>query len=241
MYKRSPKYYIIKQALIQMINNEQLLPEQLVPSETKLMQQYDVSRITVRKALEELSVEGYLYKVQGKGTFVKGSPLSQTIEKVRSYTEEIVRLGMAPSRKIIAASLAPADSKRSRALGVNLNDLLYVLKRVYYADDAPLCLTTAYLPQQYFPGIDAIDFAAYSLYDILENRYQCKITRSSLDIEAVAANEDICAYLGLQKRTPILLFRSVTYGMINGKEIPIEYFKTYYLTNKIRYTLEQLR
>ena len=66
MSHSSPKYYIIKQDLIKMINDEILTAGQMVPSESKLMQQYNVSRITARKALEELSNEGYLYRYKVK-------------------------------------------------------------------------------------------------------------------------------------------------------------------------------
>ena len=92
MSHSSPKYYIIKQDLIKMINDEILTAGQMVPSESKLMQQYNVSRITARKALEELSNEGYIYKVQGKGCFVKDNIEVQSLSKICGYTEEITKL-----------------------------------------------------------------------------------------------------------------------------------------------------
>ena len=79
------------------------------------------------------------------------------------------------------------------------------------------------------------------MYNIIEKKYLYKIVRSKLRLEAVSADENVCKYLNVKKGTPLLLFRSITYGKINNKEIPIEYFKTYYLTNKIQYTLEQMR
>ncbi|HCS75651.1 MAG TPA: GntR family transcriptional regulator, partial [Clostridiales bacterium] len=69
--ERVPKYFQLKKAIIRKIEEEEYLPGGLIPSERELMEQYQVSRITVRKAIDELVVEGYLYKIQGKGTYVK--------------------------------------------------------------------------------------------------------------------------------------------------------------------------
>lgn len=241
MAHSSPKYYIIKQDLIKMINDEILTPGQIVPSESKLMQQYNVSRITARKALDELSNEGYLYKVQGKGCFVKNNLEEQSLSKICGYTEEISRLGMQASRKVLTAEIIACFNKRSSELKIPLNSQLFMLKRIYYADNEPICLTTTYLPYHYFEGIEQYDFTKESLYAIIEKKFLCKITRSKLQLEAVSADEDVCKHLNIKKGTPVILFRSITYGKINNQEVPIEYFKTYYLTNKIHYTLEQFR
>lgn len=241
MSHSSPKYYIIKQDLIKMINDEILTAGQMVPSESKLMQQYNVSRITARKALEELSNEGYLYKVQGKGCFVKDNIEEQSLSKICGYTEEITKLGMCVSRKVLNSEIIPCFNKRSNELNIEIDSKLYMLKRIYYANSEPICLTTAYLPYKYFEGIEKYNFEYESLYNIIEKKYLYKIVRSKLRLEAVSADENVCKYLNVKKGTPLLLFRSITYGKINNKEIPIEYFKTYYLTNKIQYTLEQMR
>ena len=90
---------------------------ELVPSERELMAMFQVSRITVRKAVEELEQEGYLYKVQGKGTYVKGDQNSQDLFSITSCTQDVVRLGMTPSRKVVIrqrdlrGQKAPADTQ----------------------------------------------------------------------------------------------------------------------------------
>ena len=62
---RLPKYYLVKKSLVEKIENEEFQPGEPIPSERELMEDYQVSRITIRKAIEELVAEGYLYKVQG--------------------------------------------------------------------------------------------------------------------------------------------------------------------------------
>lgn len=235
------KYYIIKQDIISMINNNKLVAGEAVPSETKLMQKYDVSRITVRKALDDLYNEGYINKIQGKGCYVKNILETLSLSKICGYTEEILRLGMEPSRKVLKSKINICFNKISNELLIPINSKVYELKRVYYADGNPLCLTTAYLPYKYFNGIEKYDFSNNSLYNIIENKYNYKITRSCLNIEAVTADKYISKYIDIKNGSPVLFFRSVTYGEINNNEFPIEYFETYYLTNKICYILEQFR
>lgn len=77
--ERVPKYFTLKKALIQKIEEEEYAPDGPIPSERELMEQYQVSRITVRRAVDELVTGGYLYKVQGKGTYVKSEDYSQNL------------------------------------------------------------------------------------------------------------------------------------------------------------------
>lgn len=148
-----PKYYILKQKLIEKIDQEEFKANELIPSERELIQMYDVSRITVRKAIDELVNEGYLYKVQGKGTYVKADAYSQDLISITSCTEDVVNLGMTPSRTVISASVVEADNKRSRNLELGENEKVFRLERIYYADNEPINHTVTYLPYKLFPEL----------------------------------------------------------------------------------------
>lgn len=236
-----PKYYVIKEDIIKKINKEELKPNQVLPSERELMEEYKVSRITVRKALEELDKEGYIYKIQGKGSFVKGDNLRQGLTKVHSYTEGILQQGMTPSRKILYSSIEKCDKKTSRLLNINIGDSIFVLERIYYADNDPICVTKAMLTYDVFPKIECFDFSNNSLYKILEDFYNLKITRATQTVEAVAASKYIANHLEVKRGYPVLLFKAVTFGRINGSEIPFETFISYYKTDKIKYYIDQVR
>ena len=93
-----PKYYLVKQKIVEMINNEEIGPDGLIPSERELMGIFGLSRITVKKAIDDLVNEGYLYRIQGKGTFVKKDTLDQDLITITSCTQDILKLGMTPSR-----------------------------------------------------------------------------------------------------------------------------------------------
>lgn len=118
--ERVPKYYQLKKKIIHKIEMEEYTPGGLIPSERKLMEQYQVSRITVRKAIDELVVEGYLYKIQGKGTYVKTDDKGNDLFSLVSCTQAVRSMGMTPTRQVIMSQLLPVDRKRARALNLRI-------------------------------------------------------------------------------------------------------------------------
>lgn len=236
-----PKYFTVKRAILEKIDTEELDPGAVLPSEREMMLAHNVSRITVRKAIEELEQEGYVYKVQGKGTFVRGVQKRQDLFSITSCTQDVVRQGMVPTRKVVGSDVVDADNKRLRNLGLAKDEKVFRLSRIYYADGEAINFTTAYLPYKYFPKIEQYDFANASLYETIENDYQAKITRAERSIEAVIAFDETCKYLNVHPGVPLLLFQCVTYGEVKGKECPIETFKSYYRSDKFKFYIDQVR
>lgn len=241
MDDRVPKYYQLKRDLIEKIDNEEFEPKVPIPSERELMEVYQVSRITVRKAIEELVNEGYLYKVQGKGTYVKTDEGGSNLFAITSCTEDVIRLGMQPSKKVVAAEVVKANIKRAKALEITVDDNVCMIGRILYADKEPLNYTLTFLPEKLFPGLIQHSFDKESLYQTLQEEYGVKITKARRTMEAILAKDLIAEYLELKEGAPIMLFRCVTYGIVNGKEIPIENFKCYYRTDKFKFYIDQVR
>jgi len=240
-YDGVPKYHRLKRALVERINEEELVEDQKIPSERILIDEFNVSRITVRKAIDELVNEGYLYKVQGKGTYVKGTKAKQDLFSITSCTRDIIAHGMEPRRKVLNLEVMKTDKKRSRQLEIDPKDNIVLIDRVYYADDLPLNRTIAYLPERYFPKLHEHDFSSQSLYEVLEEEYGVKITRAKRTIEAVLAQGETAKQLQVEEGKPIILFRAVTYGVVNRKEVPIETFKCLYRTDQFKFYIDQIR
>lgn len=241
MEERVPKYYLLKRDLAEKIENEEFPSDTPIPSERELMETYQVSRITVRKAIDELVNEGYLYKIQGKGTYVKSDEKSSDLFAITSCTEDVLRLGMKPSKKVMVAELVLANAKRAKALEITQNDRVFMLGRILFADQEPLNYTIAYLPEKLFPGLERHSFDKESLYQVLQEEYGVKLTKARRTIEAILARDEVAEYLELEEGAPIILFRCVTYGIINGKEVPVENFKCYYRTDKFKFYIDQVR
>lgn len=236
-----PKYFTVKNSILKMLDSGELEANAPLPSERELMLSHDVSRITIRKAIEELEQEGYVYKIQGKGTFVKGDQKRQNLISITSCTEDVKRQGMTATRKVLFNCIIDADRKRQSRLQLIEGDKVFNMARIYYADGEPINHTTVYLPYKLFPGIEAYDFSQCSLYGVLEEDYGVKITRAERTLEAVLAYEDICRYLNVNAGVPLILFNCVTYGEIKGREYPIENFKCYYHSDRFKFYIDQVR
>jgi GntR family transcriptional regulator len=235
------KYNALKNYILEMIDREEYAIDQSIPSERNLIDRFGISRITIRKALDELVNEGYLYRVQGKGTFVKGHDLKQDLFNFASCTQDIIDHGMTPSRKVIQAKVETCRADTSRILGIASDEKVFVLERVYYANYDPINCTLTYLPYRYFPDIEQFDFEKESLYNVLETRYRVKLVRATRALEARLALQDMAEQLRLHEGAPLLYFEAVTYGILDGKEVAIEMFRSHYRTDKFKFYINQVK
>lgn len=236
-----PKYYRLKKDLIAMINQEVFSPNQQIPTEKELGEKYNVSRITVRKAIDELVNEGYLYRIQGKGTYVKSEERNRDLFSITSCTEDIERMGMTPSRELVSQELIDADKKRQNILRLSEGEQVLLVGRVYYADAEPINYTLSYINHNLFPGIERISFREASLYDAIEHKYNTKIIHAVRTLEAVTVDEEIAEKLHMKKGDPVLLFHATTFCEKDGKEFPFETFKCYYRSDKFKFYIDQVR
>jgi GntR family transcriptional regulator len=239
--EKVPKYYALKNYILEMIDREEYAIEQAIPSERTLIEQFGISRITIRRAIDVLVNEGYLYRLQGKGTYVKGDKVKQDLFMITSCTQDIINHGMTPSRKVIQSHVGACRADTARILQIGSEEQVFTLERVYYANFEPLNCTLTILPYKYFPGIEKSDFAKESLYDVLEKKYGVRISKATRSLEARLALEDMAQKLDLHAGAPLLLFEAVTYGLVEGKEVPIEVFESHYRTDKFKFYINQIR
>lgn len=236
-----PKYFILKEQIIKMIDNEEIKAEELIPSERELMGNYNLSRTTVRKAIDILVNEGYLYKVQGKGTYVKGQKFTQGLINLTSCTEEIKSHGLKPESKVIHAGIETANKRIEKYFNSKSEEKFFFTERVFYGDGYPINVTKSYIPYRLIPEIEKYDFSKSSLYKVLDEEYNIKILRANRTIEAVLAYDEVAKLLDIEEGKPILFFKGWVYGMVNGKETIVEFFKTYYRSDRSKFFIEQRR
>lgn len=241
MAARVTKYYVLKDYILEMIDREEYAVDQVIMSERSLTEHFGISRITVRKAIDELVNEGYLYRIQGKGTFVKGHNIKQDLFNITSCTQDIIDRGMIPSRKVIVSKVEICRPDVARMLGIGPEEKVFILERVYYANFAPINCTYTILPYRYFPEIEKIDFAKESLYKVLETKYGVRITKATRTFEARLALQDMADKLELHEGAPLLCFEAVTYGLIEGREVAIETFRSHYRTDKCKFYINQVK
>ncbi|PHV69412.1 transcriptional regulator [Sporanaerobium hydrogeniformans] len=237
----TPRYYQLKNIIIDMIENEEIGVDECIPSEPKLMQTYNLSRTTVRKAIDELVNEGYLYKKQGKGTFVKGRGFEQGLIKLSGCSEDIRRYGLEPKPYVLRAEIEKPSKKVAKMLGISQDEEVFYMERVIYGDDIPINKNKSYIPYQFFKGIEKIDFSQESLYKVLEKDYGAVIKRAIRTVEAILASEEIALQLKIKEGAPVMLFKGQVYAQMQGKEAIIEYFEAIYRSDQFQFYIEQHR
>lgn len=232
------KYEKIKQELLQKIENHELKENQVIPSENMLCAQYNVSRITVRKAIDELVYEGCLYRIKGKGCFVREREKNE-LSHIYSYTEAIIHQGKTPSKKLISLEKEKADADTAKRLHISKGDEVYRVKNLYLADERPYCLNTSILPEKYFPRLECFNLGENSLYEILKNFYNLSITRVQQNLIATEGTEEVNDYMRLETKKPLLKINATSYCLHDDNEIAFELYESYLLTDILSYSVEK--
>lgn len=165
-----PKYAQIKALLLSEIRSGQLAPGEKIPTEPQLCEQFGVSRITVRRAIEELVDDGYLLKKQGKGTFVRTHKIDRRVEYVMGFTESLTKAGYKPSSKVLECRLIHAEKWITEQLGDQSAEDVVYLKRLRMADNQPVMEENNYFPADRFGFLMHEDLSG-SLYDLLERKH----------------------------------------------------------------------
>nr|PZN38214.1 MAG: phosphonate metabolism transcriptional regulator PhnF [Bacillota bacterium] len=232
-----PLYYQIMRWLLEQIEAGHLKAGDRIPSERELTEQFQVSRMTVRQALRELEAQGYLERVQGKGTYVSIPKVEQPLLALTSFTEDMHRRGMTPGSVLLRAGTIPAGRRCARALGISETEPVVRLERLRLADGKPMALEVTHLPADLCPGILDADLTG-SLYQLLAERYGVVLARATQTLEAVSATGREARLLGVREGAPLLLMERITRDR-EGRAV--EYVRSLYRGDRYRFSTEMLR
>ncbi|MEK3889202.1 GntR family transcriptional regulator [Bacillus sp. FSL K6-3431] len=232
-------YYIVKMSIMKKIQiNEYEVGEKL-PTEMELCEEYGVSRTTIRIALQQLALEGRVYKLQGKGTFVAKPKIQQSLTTFeKGFASQMIEQGYEPKTEIIDLQVIPADASLADHLQIKENDPVHRLTRVRYANDEPLFYAISYIPWHFAPGlVNDEEECKRSLYQLLQEKYQLKIHKTIEEIEPILASKTISSYLNVSEGTPVLSLETITYNM---EHIPIEFSESVFRGDRSKFTVERI-
>jgi GntR family transcriptional regulator len=218
-YSSTPKHAQLRETLRKQIGS--LQPDQPIPSEHELCAQYDVSRITVRKALADLIHEGLLYTVQGKGTFVAARKFRiEWAHEMAGFHADMARRGLQVKVRVLEQAIVAADQRVAEELNLRLGDPVVKIVRLRFVDDQPFDIATNYTPWVVFPGLEKEDVARGSIYALIRTKYNVQIDHGVRLVEAVACSPDDARLLHIKAGAPLLLIHNTMHDARNG---PVEY------------------
>lgn len=205
-------YYQVKQIIIKNIKNGEWPVNSKIPTELELCKMFGVSRITVRQALAQLEKEGFLYRKQGKGTFVTTPKLEQRLSRFYSFSEEIKKMGLEPSTIVIDFSLIQANEDISSRLNIKPESLVFAIKRLRLADNEPFAIEISYIPHDIASGITRKEIEENGLYATLRDNYGIVPKQAVESFEAVLMGNEEAKYLKAGSKAPALRLERSTYA-----------------------------
>lgn len=196
-------------------------PGEQLPTELDLSRQYAMNRHTIRAALQELELNGYLFRVRGRGTFVARRKIPYAIHPGTSFTGSLEKLGLHGTVTLHRAHVLPSESAVAAALDIPEGSEVVQLEILRLIEQIPACLTTSYLPAARFDGLADAAPGMVSLYALLRGRYGVKqINRTWSEIEAAMPDAHDRELLHMPLHMPVLLTRSL---VLDESRSPIEF------------------
>jgi len=192
-----PLYLRLQIAMRDAIHARTLMPDRALPPERDLAKELNVSRITLRKALDGLEREGLLTRRRGAGTFV-ASRLEKSFAKLTSFSEDMRSRGRKPASKWLSRTSGLVTPSEAMALGVSPGTEVYRFRRLRYADGLVVALETSVVPAWCLPSAEAV---TDSLYDALDGA-GFRPVRALQRLRGIAFTPDQAEKLGVQPRDP---------------------------------------
>lgn len=207
-----------------------------LPSEREFCEAFDVSRTTVREALDDLVSEGILRREKGVGTFVADPKfLERWSGSVIGFSDSITEQGYLIETRVLNQEIISGPHNILEELFLEPDDELVLLRRLRFIQHAPILVVNSYLPVKYFPRLTEIDFTDRSLYQTLRQRYQVKVSSAKRSIEAIAATDDLASLLNVQPGFPIMYIENTAF---DDKGTPIEFYMAWRRGDRSRFQFQ---
>lgn len=187
-----------------------------IPTEQQIEEFYKVSRITVRKALEELQRDNIIEKKQGKGTFVKESQILYDANSIGSLTQRLEKQNIQLKTKSIIYELIEGEHPVKELLEC---DKLLCISRLRVLNNTPFAYMKNYIDYTRVPNIQE-EFTIESLYTFFKNRYKIEFYNAKETVEAKVSDKELAKFLEIEEKFPLLALKRLSYDKFNR---PLEY------------------
>jgi GntR family transcriptional regulator len=211
--------------------------EQL-PTEDSLIARFDVSRITVRRAIQNLVSRGLIEIRRGKGTFVAAPKITQELTELSGFVEDMRAVGRKPTARVISKEIVTANTTVAAQLALTKGQRVVRIRRVRLADGVPISFDETYLPLQIGRKIMTHNLKVEPIFSLLERKYDVPLIEAEYKLEAVAAEPEVAAALRVKQGSPIFCIERTSYSTGNR---PVDYEKLYYRGDLVRFVTRLAR
>jgi GntR family transcriptional regulator len=230
-----PIYYQMIQYIRGQVENHFWNEDDMIPSERELCEKNEISRMTVRQAIESLVNEGILYRKRGIGTFVSRQKVDQVLVKPTNFTADMLSIGMKPSSKTLRCGILSATKEIAKILKINDGDPVIELCRLRLANDKPMAVEQAFILQDAAKSILNTPMDNKSLYSVLKDECGLNIVLAKQTIQIAYSDQEFSRILNIKLDSPTFLMDRIDYLSDNR---PIEYVKSYYRADRYKFTVE---
>jgi GntR family transcriptional regulator len=227
----TPVYFQLQKELQKEIEDGRWAPGQIIPPERTIAEKHKLSIGTVKKAILNLVTEGYLYRIQGKGTFVAGMALQPESLRYYRYLEDFNDEEVELQIILLNLKVTKGIDSINSFLNLRINQSLFEINRLFYHGPKPVVYSISYIPQKMFEDLATLPkhkFENIPLYIALEEIYGLPTIYNQELISAVPADSATARKLKIQNGSPVLLIEMLSFTY---KQIPYEYRKSYCLTD----------
>ena len=204
------KYIVIKQHICQKIESGQWPQHFKVPSENELTQQFDVSRMTARRALQDLTEQGILVRTQGSGTFVATFKSQSSLLEIRNISDEIYERGHKHHAKQLVLKSIAVTEEIAILLNLKNNEHVFFSQLLHFENDQPIQLEQRYVNAELVPEYLLQNFTETTPHEYLSD--VAPLTEATHEIEAILAANDICQLLKISNSEPCLQVKRRTWS-----------------------------
>lgn len=230
-----PIYKQIENYLKELIKSGELNEGSLLPSENQLVEMFNVTRMTVRSALNNLVAEGYIVKKKGVGSVVISTKIFDDIGRVSGFSKEMKEKGYDIDTIVYELAIIEAEDEISQKFNFETGISMWKVIRVRVANGQKVSCMITYMPVSLFTDL-TMKHCQGSLYDYIENEKKYKIANSERSVEAIIATKELKKYLDLDYYGPILHIEQIS--RLDSGQI-FEYSHTYHYNYKL--TLNAMR
>lgn len=237
-HRAAPLYHWLAETLREEIQQGRYKPGDRLPTERELKQRYNLSSITVNRAINDLAREGWVYRQAGKGTFLKRDKLEGRLARLTSFAEDVQSRNLVPQFKLLRAQAVIPPPAIATALQLAENSRVYLIERLQFADADPIALAIGYWLLEIGERLAQSDLNTIRLYDVVERILRVPLLEAEESISATEADSVLARKLSVARRTPLLVQERLTFTTAMR---PVHHTTTYYRADCYKYKIRLAR